>query len=93
MHGSLSGLGAGAGDASRDGGNAVTATEPAVRAVKQLAFFEGLGAVILFLGCGRTVVAAHHVRLRRRTGLVEHGYRSALPEFGHSLLVCSRLLP
>lgn len=39
-----------------------SATEPAMRAVQQLAFFEGLGAVILFLGAaavGRLSLRSH----------------------------------
>lgn len=52
-----------------------SATEPAMRAVQQLAFFEGLGAVILFLGAaavGRLSLRSHRdvVRAQRQ---VENG--------------------
>ncbi len=52
-----------------------SATEPAMRAVQQLAFFEGLGAVILFLGAaavGRLSLRSHRdvIRAQRR---VENG--------------------
>ncbi|WP_059016431.1 hypothetical protein [Rhodococcus erythropolis] len=52
---------------------APAATEPAMRAVQQLAFFEGLGAVILFLGAaavGRLSLRSHRdvLRAQREVG-------------------------
>ncbi|MDV6276536.1 hypothetical protein R3Q06_23840 [Rhodococcus erythropolis] len=44
-----------------------SATEPAIKAAQQLAFFEGLGAVILFLGAsavGRLSLRSHRDVLR-----------------------------